>query len=130
MGSAPSSPSPPKQTPTTPTAGGGRDGESPSNGGTYAFPPTIQSEVMGLSGGPRRPRALWTGLAVEAGGGFGAGDFALFARFWAVAGAGEDLEVGDGVEGGSGAAVVGQVEDQAVEAGREAVVEDLRSGRR
>src|SRR6185312_6709617 len=67
MGSAPSSPSPPKQTPTTPTAGGGRDGESPSNGGTYAFPPTIQSEVMGLSGGPRRPRALWTGLAVEAG---------------------------------------------------------------
>ena len=47
-----------------------------------------------------------------------------------MAGAGEDLEVGDGVEGGGGAVVLGEVDDQAVEAGLQVVVEDLRPRRR
>src|SRR4051794_9440614 len=70
------------------------------------------------------------GSAVETGGGLGARHLALRAGFRAVAGAGQDLEVGDGVDRGGGAAVLGQVEDQAVEAGRQAVVVDLRAGGR
>src|SRR5215218_6822568 len=70
--------------------------------------------------------AVRCGLAVQPRRGLGARHLALGARFGAVAGAGEDLEVGDGVELGDRAAVLGQVEDQAVEAGGEAAVEDLR----
>ena len=130
-GSAPSSPSPPRRTPAIPRAGAGRDAESPSSGGTYASLPTIQSEVLRLMA-----RAVGERLASAAvgsaqpGGGLGARDFALGAGFRAVAGAGQDLEVGDGVEGRGGAAVLGEVDDQAVEARRQAVVEDLRPGRR
>ena len=43
---------------------------------------------------------------------------------------GDDLEVGHRVVGGRGAVVRGQRDHQAVEAGREALVEDLRLGRR
>src|SRR4051812_34968522 len=69
------------------------------------------------------------GRLFESRGGFGAGDLARPARFRALVVARQDLEVGDIVELGRHAAVLGEVDDQAVKAGTEAVVVDLGPGR-
>ena len=50
--------------------------------------------------------------------------------FGAVAWLGQDLEVGDSVEGRRRAVVLGQVDHQPVEAGLQVVVVDLGPGRR
>src|SRR6188474_1592838 len=62
-------------------------------------------------------------------GGLGAGDLAAGA-LRAVTGAGQDLEVGHRMERRRRAVVLSKVDDQAVEAGAQVVVVDLRLGRR
>src|SRR3954451_24697051 len=58
----------------------------------------------------------------------GAQDFAVLAFFGVMAWREQDLEVGDFVDGGGGSVVLGEVDDQAVEAGGEGVVVDLPPG--